>query len=109
MPFSVRVHMLRSWASDIGLRAILLFAFLVLSFGIVQLDIKGKEDARDAALAKRQIEFLTKDGIKFPSPLYFLVYTEGKYMVYAMPEKGKKAQVYIINDSDVRGAIFVNQ
>jgi hypothetical protein len=101
--------MLRSWASDIGLRAILLFAFLVLSFGIVQLDIKGKEDARDAALAKRQIEFLTKDGIKFPSPLYFLVYTEGKYMVYAMPEKGKKAQVYIINDSDVRGAIFVNQ
>lgn len=102
------VRTLRQFAINVGPSALLLLLFLGLSFAIIQLEIKGRRDARDMAFSKKQIEFVTKTENKYSSPLYFLAFTEGKYFVYSVESEGKRAQVHIINESDISQAVFIN-
>jgi hypothetical protein len=96
---------LRSFVSVVGPGAMALFIFLCLICTTLHIINQGRWDARAMARDKREIQF-EKFGGELKSPLYFLAYAGGKYVVYTRPDEKADAQVYVLNEAEVGRVSF---
>jgi hypothetical protein len=91
---------LHSWGAGVGPSALLFLLILCLTYAILDAQYQGRADARSIARQKREIKF-EKFGSDLHSPLYFLAYADGKYVVYTRPDPDAAADVYVLNEAEV--------
>jgi hypothetical protein len=100
---------LDSFMRTVGSSIVLLVSFLAFVHYTMKVVSRAERDAAEQIQSKRRIEFVTKTEMKLPAAVYFLTYSDDKYVVCGTPSDKARPQVYIINASEVASATFVKE